>query len=273
LNPTLTDQILEEIYTGYHEAGSDEAVVAMVSEWFSHPDGAYQKALQWLEQGGGLAAKQVAEVGCGPGRFLHECRLRGAHVTGVDISPGAVRMAKNFFDLELISKPIEQALKDNDLQAGAFDVVFAFEIIEHVHKPQEFIHSLARLLSPGGRLFVSTPNFHLFKLMGSAAEVVSKWPEHLHFFEPDTLRQCLERGGLTDVRIISASQKSPSERHKEVLARKPAVNALWQRLRRVPAVCALKDVLFKAVDGREERNGETSYSGLSLLGYAVKPAS
>ncbi|HEY0097748.1 MAG TPA: methyltransferase domain-containing protein, partial [Pyrinomonadaceae bacterium] len=97
LNPTLTDDILKAIYTDYHEAESDESVIAMVSNWFAQPDSPYQYVLQKLELDGGLNGKRVVEVGCGPGKFLNECRLRGAIVAGVDISPGAVRMAKNFF--------------------------------------------------------------------------------------------------------------------------------------------------------------------------------
>lgn len=271
LNPTLTEDILATIYAGYHESEDDEAVIKLVSAWFAEPEGPYQYVLNQLEQNGRLAGKKVIEVGCGPGRFLYECVQRGAVATGIDISPGAVRLAKKYFGLDLIPKDVQQAISDKDVKPGSYDYLFAFEIIEHLRKPQEFLHALFQLLAPGGQIFISTPNFHLFELMGHAAEVVNKWPEHLHFFEPDTLNQCIARSGFTNIQIISVSNTSFGGRQKQIFASKEVINALWQRARKVRSLYALKDILFHVLDKYEGEADREPWNGRCLVSRAHKP--
>jgi 2-polyprenyl-3-methyl-5-hydroxy-6-metoxy-1,4-benzoquinol methylase len=272
LNPTLTDDMLAAIYRDYHASDNETALMEIVDSWFNDPHGQYQYSLDLIEQEGGFSGKRVIEIGTGPGRFLYECLVRGALVTGLDISPEAVRLAKQYFSIDLIPKEAGQAIKDKTIPCNMFDYVFAFEIIEHVRNPQEFLLDLFQLTAPGGVLFISTPNFYLFNLMGSAASVVSKWPEHIHFFYPLSLQKCLERCGFESVTVTSLNPLTYADRKKQRLIRIPLVRTLWQELRGISFLYSAKNILFRQLDRRREEADDSCWNGTTLIGIARRPA-
>jgi 2-polyprenyl-6-hydroxyphenyl methylase / 3-demethylubiquinone-9 3-methyltransferase len=241
----------------------------MVDEWFHDPRGPYQYALNAIEHAGGFHKQRVLEVGCGPGRFLSECRQRGATITGIDRSPTAVRLAKQYFDLDLVPKTLEEVMHEGG-SPGVFDLIFAFEIIEHVSQPAAFIQLLSGLLAPDGQLFVSTPNFHLFTLMGNAAPAVRQWPEHLHFFDPPSLARCLERGSGRVVHCTTLSPMSSGDRQKQVLNSNPAIARVWRLARRVKRLVAWKDKVFARLARRQQEADTQGLTGTCVLGVVGK---
>jgi 2-polyprenyl-3-methyl-5-hydroxy-6-metoxy-1,4-benzoquinol methylase len=62
-------------------------------------------------------------------------------------------------EVELHAMDLDGNFADDLVQkAGAFDAVMAVEILEHVENPFSFIRQCSRLLRPGGKLFLTTPN-------------------------------------------------------------------------------------------------------------------
>lgn len=271
LNPPLSKEMLDSIYREYLEVQGEEACLKEITErWFQDPRGPYQYALRVIEKQGGFSGKRVFEIGCGHGRFLEECRRRGAQVTGLDTSPKAVLFVKQCYGLEIIPVSIEQAIQENRLSPGSFDLLFAFELIEHVYKPGDLLQDLHRLTAPGGFFILSTPNFYLFHLMGNAAPTVNNWPEHLHFFEPETLTRCLERAGFEPMIVTTVDSWSPTERQKQALSRVTLVHAIWQAVRRFRVVYFMKDVIFRLLSRREEAADRMGWNGTGLVGVARK---
>ena len=274
LNPSLCAAQLDAIYDTYFVATSDAEQMGMVDEWFHDPRGPYQHALNAIEHAGGFHEKRVLEVGCGPGRFLYECGQRGATtLIGIDRSPAAVRLAKQCFDLDLVPKTLEEVVDEGSFPPGSFDLIFAFEIIEHVRNPLEFVQSLSALLAPDGLLFVSTPNFHLFTLMGSAAPAVRQWPEHLHFFDPSSLSRCLERGSCQVVSCTTLNPMSHGDRQKQVLSVNPVIARLWGLARRVRWLVRWKDNVFERLTRRPQEADTQRLTGTCVLGVAGKSVS
>ena len=99
----------------------------------------------------------VLDIACGTGYGSRYILQTGcARVIGVDRSFEAVEYAvahcngPNFIVADGQQLPFP---------AGAFSAVVSLETIEHVPEPESFLHELHRVLRPGGRLILSTPNY------------------------------------------------------------------------------------------------------------------
>lgn len=110
-----------------------------------------------------LAGKKVLEIGCGRGGFA--CWMAGAaprtSLTAADFSPTAVAKGREHAHSAQLSN-VDWCVAD--VQAlpwanGAFDTVISCETIEHVPDPRKAVSELARVLRPGGRLFLTVPNY------------------------------------------------------------------------------------------------------------------
>jgi 2-polyprenyl-6-hydroxyphenyl methylase/3-demethylubiquinone-9 3-methyltransferase len=107
-----------------------------------------------------LAGAQVLDVGCGGGLLAEDLARRGAHVTGIDMAPAMIQTAQlhaaeSGLQIEYrVQDAAELALQ----QPHQWDVVCCMEMLEHVAEPAAFLDVLARLVRPGGAVFVSTLN-------------------------------------------------------------------------------------------------------------------
>lgn len=106
-----------------------------------------------------VAGKRVLDFGCGSGYGSRMLADAAAHVTGVDISEEALTWARQHHrkaNLEFVRSETLGA----ELEAGSFEVVTCFEMIEHVDKETQAacLESLARLVAKDGVLIMSTPN-------------------------------------------------------------------------------------------------------------------
>ena len=270
LNPMLTNTILGEIYEGYHLTDNQDKLIKQIEEWFNDPKGQYKYSLNYVEQNGGFKNKNILEVGCGPGRFLFECKKMGAHVTGLDISPGAVQLAKLKYGLDLLPLTLNQALNSKSIQKKTFDIIFAFEIIEHVQNPVEFLKDIYDVLTIGGKFFISTPNFELYYLMGSSAPAVNQWTEHIHFFCYDNLNRILNQCGFTQISITSLNNLEYGDRIKHKMAKKSFVNNIWKILRKIRLFYYFKNLLFSALNKNKMKEDCLSLNGTTLLSIAMK---
>jgi ubiquinone/menaquinone biosynthesis C-methylase UbiE len=111
-----------------------------------------------------VAGKRILEIACGRGGFA--CWLAGhparpAEVVAADFAETAVAKGREHAGrLGLTNVRWEfgdiQALDHAD---ASFDTVISCETIEHVPDPQRALSELARVLRPGGRLFLTSPNY------------------------------------------------------------------------------------------------------------------
>lgn len=102
-----------------------------------------------------VKGKRVLDIACGEGYGAAALKEAGAvHVTGVDISEEVCRHAREKYGLDARPSSAEQI----PLPRNSVDVVVSFETIEHVPNPLRFLDECTRVLAPGGRLIISTPN-------------------------------------------------------------------------------------------------------------------
>ncbi len=97
---------------------------------------------------------KLLDVGCGTGEFLAAAGAAGYEIAGFDFDAEAVQSAKQRFGLEEVFTGDLRELK----QTGRFDVVTAFEVLEHSPAPKEFLEAAAAAVKPDGYLVLSVPN-------------------------------------------------------------------------------------------------------------------
>ena len=101
--------------------------------------------------------KRVLDAGCGAGYGSSELAQTADSVVGVDRAPEAVDFARAAYGLPNLR--FEQASCEAlPHPGGTFDLVVAFEVIEHLDHWREFLLEARRVLAPAGQLIVSTPN-------------------------------------------------------------------------------------------------------------------
>ena len=164
--------------------------------------------LEWIERTvGGLAGKDVADVGCGGGILAESIARRGAaSVLGIDLATKPLRVAQ-LHALEAGLENIDyreiaaEALADE--RPAAFDIVTCMEMLEHVPVPASVVAACARMVKPGGWVFFSTINRNakafLFAIVG-AEHVLRLLPKGTHeyakFLRPSELAAACRESGL-----------------------------------------------------------------------------
>lgn len=114
------------------------------------------------ERLGPVAGLRILEVACGRGGFVCELTRAGAHVTGCDFSAAALRISHA--KLSVAGAAASPPLVQGDAQKlpfadESFDLVVSCETIEHVPDAQSAVREMFRVTRPGGRLFLTTPNY------------------------------------------------------------------------------------------------------------------
>ena len=117
---------------------------------------------------GPVAGRRILEVACGRGGFVSELALAGAHVVGCDFSHSGLRIGRSKLD-QRGGDASGCGLVQGDAQnlpfaEASFDIVISCETIEHVPDAQSAVSEMYRVARPGGRLFLTTPNY--FNFMG-----------------------------------------------------------------------------------------------------------
>ena len=152
-----------------------------------------------------LKNKQILDVACGGGLLAEALYLKGANVTGVDISDVAIHTAKKHakkenVDINYILGEAENLLPEKNEH---FDVVTCLEAIEHVPDPGQLIKACSDLLKPGGQMFLSTlnrnPRSFITAIVG-AEYIFNILPKGTHewakFIKPSELEGFMRDAGI-----------------------------------------------------------------------------
>lgn len=143
---------------------------------------------------------RLLDVGCGNGDVLQTLSQLGWTVEGTDVDSSSVAFARSrgltvhHGDLSTL-----------ELKEASFDVVSMSHVIEHVHHPDQLVERARRLLKPGGKLVIVTPNVRgaLFK------KHRANWlhldpPRHLILFSAPSLRHLVESFGFRNIEVRSS---------------------------------------------------------------------
>jgi 2-polyprenyl-3-methyl-5-hydroxy-6-metoxy-1,4-benzoquinol methylase len=118
------------------------------NDWYYESDKwEFDKALELVHQ---IRPKSILEIGCGSGEFLQKISSGVEYSFGIDINESALTSARQK-GLEVSSASV------NDLDRS-FDMVFLFQVLEHLESPGNFLRAIEAKLNPGGILVLAVPN-------------------------------------------------------------------------------------------------------------------
>jgi 2-polyprenyl-6-hydroxyphenyl methylase/3-demethylubiquinone-9 3-methyltransferase len=164
-----------------------------------------------------LKGVRLLDVGCGGGLLAEALAGGGARVTGLDLAPGMIEVARLHAVQTGLAIDYRLAAAEELLpgEAGSFDVITCMEMLEHVSEPARTVAALAGLLRPGGALFVSTLNRNLraFLIAIVGAEYLLRLlPRGTHEYEkliqPSELARWARSAGL-ELRTLAGIALNP----------------------------------------------------------------
>lgn len=100
----------------------------------------------------GLLGRRLLDVGCAAGFFVDEARRAGWEAEGLEVSEYAAEFGRDELGLEVHRADLLSA----DLPPASYDVVTAFNTLEHIPEPRRAAARLQRLIRPGGYLALET---------------------------------------------------------------------------------------------------------------------
>ena len=99
----------------------------------------------------GYRGRSVLEVGCGAGVDLVRFARGGAEVTGVDLAPSAIDLARANFEQQGLHAKLEVADGEHlPFPDNSFDFVFAHGVVQYTADPRRLVEECRRVLKPGG---------------------------------------------------------------------------------------------------------------------------
>lgn len=142
---------------------------------------------------------RVLDIGCATGSLLAKLRERGWETAGVEISRPQAEYGKLRRGLDVRNLPLEE----NNFPSGCFNAVLASHLIEHLNDPAALAREARRILAPGGRFFVTTPNIAGFQARLFRGRWRSAIFDHLYLFSKKTLSRLLEQNGFVIEKIAT----------------------------------------------------------------------
>src|SRR4051812_12422615 len=146
----------------------------------------------------------VADLGCGPGAHARALARRGYEVTGLDVSPRMVdvaraRAARDNLNVAYEVADVGARLPFSD---GSLGGALAILVIQHLPDPRSFVSEVRRCLRPGAHLFLTAPDLKVAPLTAGTlywrlrARAAQRVPGMIRFYDCESLTSLVEAHGF-----------------------------------------------------------------------------
>jgi SAM-dependent methyltransferase len=141
--------------------------------------------------------KRVLDAGCGAGYGAAELAQSALQVTGLDIAADAVEYARATYPIPNLLFLVSSCAA-TPFRPSSFELIVAFEVIEHLQNYRAFLDECARVVTPQGLFIVSSPNKSYY---AESRAKTGPNPFHEHEFEADEFVSELSRV-FSNVRLL-----------------------------------------------------------------------
>lgn len=189
-DPRPTRASIGRYYPTHYSPYQEEAGPRVGSGWFDRR----VKAMPPVAPSG-----RLLEIGTSVGTFLEQRKRDGWDVTGIEFDERAAARAAERTGAPIHVGSIESA----SFPPGSFDVICAWQVVEHLHDPVTSLRRCFEWLVPGGWLSIAVPDigapgFRIFQGAWYALEL----PRHLYHFSAQTCRAMFESCGFSEIRLV-----------------------------------------------------------------------
>jgi SAM-dependent methyltransferase len=140
----------------------------------------HYKSLKHIQPG-----NEILDIGCGDAMFLkliHD-RLPNTKVMGLEFNELAIKKAASN-GIEVLPESVEVFSQSNKER---FDMVTAYQVLEHVTEPRAFLQSAVNILKPGGKLIIGVPNNHPYLYKTDKLHALNLPPHHMGLWSKESL--------------------------------------------------------------------------------------
>ena len=250
---TPSSSALQELYGEGYFHGTNSG---FAKEGYAEIHATWRHWMPWIRDELGEGARWL-DLGCAFGFLIEEARGAGFRAFGLDASQYALSQVRRHAPSVAGTAVLGNALQ-LPFANQSFDVVTAFDLVEHVPTPESLLVEAARILRPGGLLIAATPDPLVFD---------REEPTHVAEHVPSWWVRELERAGF-DVALrffqaeynceLVARRARPAPRISfDALAPDPVVEARGERALQVAPRCGLGSV--EADGSRVLENGAGFY--------------
>ncbi|MCG7199030.1 malonyl-ACP O-methyltransferase BioC [Marinobacter pelagius] len=156
-----------------------------------------------------LAPRTILDLGCGTGWFTRKLQalFPEARVVGVDLSPGMIEKARTASPdrIQWLTADAESL----PFAAGSFDLVFSNLMIQWCHDPQSVLSQCRRLVTPNGRLAISTLLDGTLSELKQAWEVADPGQPHVNRFEQPEIWRDITSDVLPGSELVTETKRLP----------------------------------------------------------------
>ncbi len=147
-----------------------------------------------------LAGGKILDFGCNAGLFLLEAKKFGYEIYGIELSETAIDYARKKLGINSIKRGGEE--KMDDFSDNYFEVITAFDVLEHILSPAAVLDKIYSKLKPGGIFVATFPKMDSFLARILKNHWYALVPSHLSYFSEKSIQYLMDRNNweLLDIR-------------------------------------------------------------------------
>ncbi|WP_276485870.1 class I SAM-dependent methyltransferase [Paraflavitalea pollutisoli] len=191
------------------------------SAYYANHINRYMFALQQIDRN---TPARLLDAACGVGygtQFL--ANHTQCHSTGVDINTHALDIANRQFRTPNTDFLLDDCTKlNNAASKGLYDYVVSFETFEHLSEPEAFLESTKKVMKPGGKVILSTPNINVSSPGSSDGKVA--WEFHEKEYTPAEFYGMIDAAGFKNIQFYGQQYTTRGKLKSELMG---DLHQLW----------------------------------------------